>query len=162
MLNLYSKLNLAYKFQSDVFALNHTSTITLFILYAWPYIHFPFTVNIIATQGKITFNVTVNVELDKTAVLPCHYDFKLDYPAWRIQSKSGNATDYQVLSPSGDPAFNEALNISKRMSWATNNTDIVLAHVTRDDEGTYICDAQVNDAALVTWLVQLNVRGLHN
>ena len=118
--------------------------------------------NIIATQDKITANQTINVELDKTAVIPCRYDFKLDYPAWRIQSKSGNPSEDLQLSPMGDPAFNPYLNISKRLSWATNKTDIGLAHVTRDDEGTYICSADVTGSATVTWFVQLNVRGLHN
>ena len=115
----------------------------------------------IATQDKITVNQTVNAELDKTAVLPCRYDFKLDYPGWKIQSKSGNPSEDLILSPPGDPAFNPALDISKRLSWATNKTDIVLAQVTRDDEGTYICSAVVTGSATVTWFVQLNVIGMH-
>ena len=122
---------------------------------------FLYIVHIISTQTTISVYETVNVELDKTASLPCRYDFKLDYPAWSKQSKSGNPSEDLQLSPPGDPAFNPNLDISKRMSWATNKTDIVLAQVTRDDEGTYICSAGVPGSPTVTWFVQLNVRGMY-
>ena len=102
-----------------------------------------------------TVNKTVNVEINTEAVLPCSTATYSDYPEWSGQptTPGGVLTSYNFDRSS---SFFTSLTNRARLSWATNNRDLVLSNVVREDAGRYQC----TPTGVGTWTVQLNIIGI--
>jgi len=101
-----------------------------------------------------TVNLTVNAEISTEAILPCRLA-TYEYPGW-----SGlPLTPYGGLTPYNwdrSSSFFTSLTNHDRLSWAANNSDLVLSNVVRGDAGRYQCAT----TGVGTWTVQLNIIGM--
>ena len=79
-----------------------------------------------------------------------------DYPEWSGQpaTTGGGLTVYNFDRGS---SFFISLTNHARLSWASNNRDLVLSNVVRGDAGRYQCVTTAAD----TWTVQLNIIGIY-
>ena len=93
-------------------------------------------------------NQTHTVENGTMAVITCNLIPKHGYPEWRGQP------DFRLYNFEGDSTFLSSLDNYDRLSWATNNKDLVLNDVVREDEGMYQCYSTG-----IRWTVLLNIRG---
>ena len=98
-------------------------------------------------------NETYNVEKGSNATINCKINFT--YPTWRgpPEKSSGALSIYNIEGVSN--FFASLINIT-RLSWGSNQKDLVLKDVVVEDDGKYQCSA----GGAGKWEVLLHVRGV--
>ena len=111
-----------------------------------------FVVPVAVVWGQVV-GETYNVENGTTVLIMCKIATRNDYPKqYGPPSTNGYLRLYNF---EGLSTFFTSLVNYDRLSWGSNNKDLVLSDVVREDEGLYGCFT----LGAGRWTVQLNIRG---